>query len=940
MADEPLAPAAQGTEPTPERNDTYPLGRDPLDMMRALKLRTRLVVYPAVTALIPLSHFLLGISWLAAVVSHAVGGYVVATLGIEFGFWYGWRLRKEAAYPTMLAMDLGATGDFGCACERAVRLLAELLGAEKVALLWRTQEDGSLTTMSAHGIPPDAMADDSSLPWEQQDARQSIAERKVVVAPMSKDHPWQSASGSRSWIAYVPLLSLDKIVGLLVLVGVRRASDLRDKMLLAPIGLTMGLTLENLRHTVELTRRSDEYVATTNLTGDIIARLDKHGNWTFLNDAACQFFGKSREELLGTDSRAYVHPEDIELTAQSIRDARTKRKLVTGLVTRATTPMGTRVVEWNGYPLFDEEGQYAGIQITGRDVTERKEMEEALRENEARLRLITDNTSDLIWTMDLSLRYTYMSPAITRMRGYTVEEMVGLSGADAMTPASLELSRKTLAEELVTARAEDKDTSRTRQLELEMYCKDGSTIWTEMNMRWLRDSDGKPVGILGVTRDISRRKQMEEERERLQAELEVRAVTDGLTDLYNHAHFYQRLAEEAERSKRYKHGFAVLMMDVDNFKCFNDSRGHQAGDEMLRLVADSIRSGLRRSDVAFRYGGDEFAAILPHADSATAQAAVSRINRRITNCLKRKDGAAAACLSVSAGVACFPEDGSTADELVKAADAALYAAKWTARARDAMAEAYAIEELAPPAEMLRETQRGTVSSAAGSLAAALHELGVPGVLAELNRRTIIALGVMAEAKDPYVRGHQERTSDRAATLAEEMGLPPDKVRATRFAGLLHDLGKAGISRHILNKPGTLTEDEFAKVKEHSPLGSMMITSEIGALQELVPIVRHHHERFDGKGYPDGLAGQEIPLEARILAVVDAFDAMTHERSYRKALSKVDAVSELQRGAGTQFDPAVVQPFLALVGREDEEPGALQLAAGEEKELANARTTKR
>ena len=161
MADEPLTPAAQEEKPTPEPSDKYPLGRDPLDLMRALKLRTRLIVYPAVTALIPLSHFLLGISWLSAVVSHAVGGYVVATLGIEFGFWYGWRLRKEAAYPTMLAMDLGATGDFGCACERAVRLLAELLGAEKVVLIWRNQEDGSLTTVSTHGIPPDAMADDN-----------------------------------------------------------------------------------------------------------------------------------------------------------------------------------------------------------------------------------------------------------------------------------------------------------------------------------------------------------------------------------------------------------------------------------------------------------------------------------------------------------------------------------------------------------------------------------------------------------------------------------------------------------------------------------------------------------------------------------------------------------------------------------------------------------
>jgi len=142
-----------------------------------------------------------------------------------------------------------------------------------------------------------------------------------------------------------------------------------------------------------------------------------------------------------------------------------------------------------------------------------------------------------------------------------------------------------------------------------------------------------------------------------------------------------------------------------------------------------------------------------------------------------------------------------------------------------------------------------------------------------------------------------------------------------MAGLLHDLGTVGTSKHILNKPGKLTEEEFAKVKEHPPLGSIMIMSEIDTLQRLVPVVRHHHERFDGQGYPDGLAGDEIPIEARILAVVDAFDAMIHERSYRKALSWEEATAELERCAGTQFDPAVVEAFLTLLSRHSEELAA-------------------
>jgi HD-GYP domain-containing protein (c-di-GMP phosphodiesterase class II) len=162
----------------------------------------------------------------------------------------------------------------------------------------------------------------------------------------------------------------------------------------------------------------------------------------------------------------------------------------------------------------------------------------------------------------------------------------------------------------------------------------------------------------------------------------------------------------------------------------------------------------------------------------------------------------------------------------------------------------------------------------------------------------------------------------AATLAEEMGLSPDRVRNITTAGLLHDLGKVSVGERILNKPSKLTESEFAKMKEHAALGASMIVSGAEALQPLAPIVRHHHERFDGNGYPDGLARENIPLEARILSVADAFDAMTHERAYRKALSREEALGEIERGAGTRFDRAVVEAFLGVVRRRGGELGQL------------------
>jgi len=250
----------------------------------------------------------------------------------------------------------------------------------------------------------------------------------------------------------------------------------------------------------------------------------------------------------------------------------------------------------------------------------------------------------------------------------------------------------------------------------------------------------------------------------------------------------------------------------------------------------------------------------------------------------------------------------------------MYDAKRLAWARGVMGRREAVTSAACPADTLHETQTGMLASAASSLASALQDLTPPEMMAGSDLRTIAALGAAAEIKDPFIRGHQERTSRLAATVAKKMGLSADRVRNITTAGLLHDLGKFSVGESILTKPGKLTESEFAKMKEHSTLGANMIVFGAEALQPLAPIVRHHHESFDGSGYPDGLTRENIPLEARILGVADAFDAMTHERSYRKALSTAEALGEIERGAGTRFDRAVVEAFLGIVRRRGGEPG--------------------
>jgi PAS domain S-box-containing protein len=259
-----------------------------------------------------------------------------------------------------------------------------------------------------------------------------------------------------------------------------------------------------------ISAKTQEYVDTTNLTGDIIVKVSRDGCVTFLNDAACEFFGEPRERLLGTPYADYIHPEDAESTAQLIREVTARKELVKGFVNRMMTPMGTRMVEWNGYPLFDEEGLYAGFQATGRDITERRRAEEALRESERRYRLLAENVTDVIWTMDTSLRFTYVSPSITCLRGYTVEEAMAQTAKEMLTPASLEVVKKVIAAEQAIEQMEAKELSRSLTLEVEQTCKDGSTVWVEVRMTFLRDKHDRPVTILGISRDITERKRAEE----------------------------------------------------------------------------------------------------------------------------------------------------------------------------------------------------------------------------------------------------------------------------------------------------------------------------------------------------------------------------------------------------------------------------------------------
>jgi diguanylate cyclase (GGDEF)-like protein/putative nucleotidyltransferase with HDIG domain len=342
------------------------------------------------------------------------------------------------------------------------------------------------------------------------------------------------------------------------------------------------------------------------------------------------------------------------------------------------------------------------------------------------------------------------------------------------------------------------------------------------------------------------------------------AMRDPLTGLGNHRAFHEEFTE-ALHGLGGSSGLSLILLDLDGLKVVNDTLGHQAGDEYIKVVAEALRTTMQASAGLYRVGGDEFAVVLPGEGATGAKQLVERLQASLT-ALERPIR-----VSISAGIVEAPEYRHK-DALMREADIALLVAK---RGQQGI--------VVYTPELENESRAGTSRLQTGTLANAL------------------ALAV--DAKDSYTRSHCQTVSHLCAMLAEELELSPARVARMRLAGLLHDVGKIGVPDAILNKPGALTDDEYEQMKRHSTLGGEIVAA--ANLAEESDWIRHHHERYDGTGYPSRLSGKEIPLESRIILACDAYEAMTSNRPYRKAPGHAFAIAELKRHAGTQFDPEVV-----------------------------------
>ena len=570
---------------------------------------------------------------------------------------------------------------------------------------------------------------------------------------------------------------------------------------------------------------------------------------------------------------ATVHPDDVDAVRAGF--AAVEKGPPTESEYRIIRPDGeVRDVHARRSTRTDESGVVTHLVGTLQDITDRKRAERELRQAQEHTEAIVSSMSEG-YGLTVKGVITTVNDALCELTGFSREELIGCVPPYPFWPPET-LSESELIRQRVVAQEGG-------TFEIKLMRKDGTRFVSQITARAARKPDGSLLGFVNTFRDISASK-------RYEAELERLASHDPLTGLPNHRAFHERLGEEVARARRHDRPLSVAILDLDHFKRINDQFGHPTGDRVLVEIANRLGSLVRDGELLARVGGEEFAWILPDADGVGAFAAVERARQAVGAIQGLPDGK----MTLSAGV-CDLVHAADVTELYARADHALYWAKDQGRDQTFRYSAHTAEHLDAARRRRSDEDRARTQS--------LEELAMA-----------------ADAKHADSAGHAKRVADLACRLAEHAGWTEVEISQMRRAALMHDIGKVAVPDSIIAKGVGLADAERAQLETHAAIGAEMLSATLTADQ--VAWVRHHHERWDGAGYPAALQGRSIPEGARLLAIADAFDAMTHNRPYRDALGQELALLEIQANAGTQFAPDAVKLLeLALVEGMPQRAGA-------------------
>ncbi|MGI4790834.1 MAG: diguanylate cyclase domain-containing protein [Janthinobacterium lividum] len=594
--------------------------------------------------------------------------------------------------------------------------------------------------------------------------------------------------------------------------------------------------------------------------------IDLEARFLSINAACEALSGYVPAEIVGVTFQVLVLPEEFERVYKQFVLVSQGRSVA--FETMIVHKLGHIVpIAVTGIPIMID-GTVSGVYAIAEDITERRQAAIALHESEQHLRIALEGNGLESFLLDVATGEFLVLSDTCR--------------AHFALPPGAEVSRTNF---LALLHPDDRD--RVQDIFLRAiesgngYEAEYRILWPDRSLHWL-SARGRLVGngadaptrMVGVTQDITERKQQEAQQEQALQEAREQADHDPLTNLLNHRAFQKKLEDETARAQREGTSLAVVMLDLDGFKFFNDVYGHLVGDDMLRQLAKRLQAISRSYDTVARFGGDEFALLLPGSGQTTPAEIEARLRTEMGTLRFRPEGEAMVIpITVSVGVAFVSALSLDCHEALRQADERLLRSKTGGEA---------------------ETEADAVRASAQG-----HIAGFP---------MLDALVTAVDNKDRYTRKHSEDVMAYSLMIAQELKLDEVMQHTIAVAALLHDVGKVGVPDAVLRKPGKLTAAEFEAVKQHPEMGAILVNA-VPGLEGTLDAVRHHHERWDGGGYPSGLKGSQTPLIARLMAVADAFSAMTTDRPYRQGMERETALSILGEGAGTQWDPECVEAFL-------------------------------
>ncbi len=645
-------------------------------------------------------------------------------------------------------------------------------------------------------------------------------------------------------------------------------------------------------------------------TDHCILTCDAVGRITSCSRGGARMLGWRPEEVVARQSLEAFRPPDHPMTVQGLLETVRQRGRFDGELPFCRKDGRTLPTLVTVTPMAGSADGPEGYVVVAKDISEMKAARDALRRERDFVRGVIETNSMFIIGVSLrDGRITFFNHGAERISGYRREEVIGRTYAEVFLSEDDTPRLDRLLEHL---RAGDRQP--VGRHESTIRTKDGQT----RSMSWTYSAsvgeDGEVTYVVGFGQDVTEQRRMQVSLEQTRQELEEAnralsrlATTDYLTGLVNRRQADELLRREVARARRQCTPVAVVMMDLDHFKAINDTRGHGVGDRCLKHVAEQFRDRLRTSDVVARYGGEEFLLVLPDTDIDQAADLADQVRRRVQDHPLQHEGEAIR-LSLSGGVAVYQLHLDTAPEdLVHWADEAMYCAKNVGGNRVVVWD---------------DVQRGKVEPSLAGTREARQLRRTVESLGRRNRRTFLQnvceLIDRVEARNPYSVGHSRNVAAYAVAIAGQLGLAEDEVALLGRAARLQDIGKAAIPEDTIWKDAPLSKSDWALVCQH-PAAAVKILQRLSFLHREVHLIRHHHERPDGRGYPDGLAGEAIPLGSRVMAVAEALDAMTRPRPHRPALTLDQAVEQLRAGVFKQFDHTVVEAAVDAADLADDWP---------------------